>query len=211
MKLDNYHRSIALAGRNSNAVSEDTGQNRVTNKETWSELIQTRKKVNESIPPLYPLNVDPNSWDGVYAFYICCMFCVQSRWYRHGRSWDSNLGILRHSLPQTLCQSNYLHDPTSLFSLPWLHQFTIVGIPHDNWRMVAIPGFFIRTWERSSVLERCRSSQQIQEKVDDTRECEYGLSEVVLHTWSLTKLLPPFPCHKFNYSIPQTDQFSNDF
>ena len=101
--------------------------------------------------------------------------------------------------------------PTSLFSLPWLHQFTIVGIPHGNWRMVAIPGFFIRIWERSSVLERCRSSQQIQEKADDTRKCEYGLSEVVLRTWSLTKLFPPFPCHRFNYSIPQTDRFSNDF
>ena len=57
MKLDNYDRSIALAGRDSNAVSGNTGQNRVTNKGTWSELTQTRKKVSELIPLLYPLNV----------------------------------------------------------------------------------------------------------------------------------------------------------
>ena len=66
------------------------------------------------------------------------------------------------ALPQTLCQNNYLHDRTSLFSLPWLHKFTIIGIWHDNWRIVAIPRFFIRTWERSSVPEECRSSQHIQ-------------------------------------------------
>ena len=60
-------------------------------------------------------------------------------------------GTLRRSIHP--CQSkgqSPLHNPTSLFSLPWLHQFTIIGILHDNWRMVAIPEFFSRTWERRS-------------------------------------------------------------
>ena len=128
MKLDNYDRSIALAGRQQccfrghwpKSDDEQRNMKRVDSSPKESEWIDSSAISNKCCQ-------DPDSWDGVYAFYICCVFCVQSRWYRHGRSWVSNLGILRRSLPQTLCQSNYLHDP----NLPFL--FTLASPVHNRW------------------------------------------------------------------------------
>ena len=147
MKLDNYDRSIALAGRDSNAVSGNTGQNRVTNKGTWSELTQTRKKVSELIPLLYPLNVAKIPTHEMVYMRFTFVACFASKVGDIGM-----VGVEFQTLEffVALYLKPYVKaiistTPTFLFSLPRLHQFTIVGIPHGNWRMVAIPGFFIRT------------------------------------------------------------------